>query len=77
MLEKIKDLIAEQIGIDRDDIKPESDFKVDLEVDSLDMFELVVALEEEYSVEIPPEDLENLTTVQSVIDYLQDKGVEA
>lgn len=77
MLEKMKELIAAQVGIDKEDIKPESNFKEDLEVDSLDMFELVVALEEEYSVEIPPEELETLTTVQAVMDYLKDKGVEA
>ena len=54
----------------------ESDFKADLHADSLDLFELIMALEEEYDVEIPTEDLENLTTVQSVVDYLKEKGIE-
>lgn len=58
MLEKIKEIVADQLGIDEDDIKLESNFKEDLEADSLDLFELVMALEEEYGVEIPSEDLE-------------------
>ena len=55
----------------------ESRFKEDLEADSLDLFELVMALEEEYGVEIPSEDLEKILTVQDVIDYMKNKGVEA
>ena len=51
--------------------------KEDLEADSLDLFELVMALEEEYGVEIPSEDLEKILTVQDVIDYMKNKGVEA
>jgi len=58
-------------------ITAESSFKEDLGADSLDLFELVMALEDEYSVEIPSEDLEKLTTVQQVMDYLKAKGVEA
>ena len=53
MLEKIKEIVADQLGIDEDDIKLESNFKEDLEADSLDLFELVMALEEAYGVEIP------------------------
>ena len=77
MLEKIKEIVADQLGIDEDDIKLESNFKEDLEADSLDLFELVMALEEEYGVEIPSEDLENLATVNDIIEYLKNKGVEA
>ncbi len=77
MLEKIKEIVADQLGIDEDDIKLESNFKEDLEADSLDLFELVMALEEEYGVEIPSEDLEKILTVQDVIDYMKNKGVEA
>ena len=51
--------------------------KEDLEADSLDLFELVMAFEEEYGVEIPSEDLEQITTVGSIIKYMQDKGVNA
>ncbi len=76
MLEKLISIIAEQLHIDEADIKPESDFKADLNADSLDLFELVMALEEEYDTEIPNEDLEKLTTVQAVVDYLKGKGIE-
>ena len=68
---------ADQLGIDEDDIKLESNFKEDLEADSLDLFELVMALEEEYGVEIPSEDLEKIATVNDIIEYLKNKGVEA
>ena len=53
----------------------ETNFKDDLDADSLDLFELVMALEEEYNVEIPSEDLAELNTVEDVIKYLQEKGV--
>ena len=76
MLKKLVSIIAEQLHIDEADIKPESDFKADLNADSLDLFELVMALEEEYDTEIPNEDLEKLTTVQSVMDYLKEKGID-
>ena len=58
MFEKIKEIVADQLGIDAEDIKLESNFKEDLEADSLDLFELVMSLEEDYGVEIPSEDLE-------------------
>lgn len=77
MLEKMKEIIAEQLNCDESEVKPETSFKEDLGADSLDLFELVMALEDEYSVEIPTEELEELTTVGSVMDYLKNKGVEA
>ena len=77
MLEKMKEIIADQLSVDADSITQASSFKEDLGADSLDLFELVMALEDEYSVEIPAEDLENLTTVGQVMDYLKSKGVEA
>lgn len=76
MQEKLISIIAEQLHIDEADIKLESDFKVDLNADSLDLFELVMALEEEYDTEIPNEDLEKLMTVQAVMDYLKEKGID-
>ena len=76
MLEKMKEMIAEQLGVDVASVEAESRFKEDLDADSLDLFELVMALEEAYGVEIPSEDLEKLLTVQDVIDYLKNKGVE-
>ena len=77
MLEKMKEIIADQLGVDEESITAESRFAEDLEADSLDLFELVSSLEDEYEVEIPSEDLEKLTTVGAVIDYLKSKGVEA
>lgn len=77
MLERMKELIADQLGIDAETITSESKFKEDLGADSLDLFELVMALEDEYSVEIPAEDLQTMTKVGDVINYLKDKGVDA
>lgn len=77
MLEKMKELIADQLGVDAESITETSTFKEDLGADSLDLFELVMALEDEYSVEIPAEDLQSLLTVGDVMNYLKDKGVEA
>ena len=76
MLEKMKEIIADQLSVDADTITEASKFKEDLGADSLDLFELVMALEDEYSVEIPAEDLEKLTSVGDVMDYLKAKGVE-
>lgn len=76
MLEKIKEMVAEQLNVDVAEITEVTSFKDDLGADSLDLFELVMALEEEYEIEIPSEELENLTTVGSVADYLKSKGIE-
>ncbi len=77
MLEKMKEIIADQLGADENIITEEASFKEDLGADSLDLFELAMALEDTYSVEIPSEELEGLTTVGKVMDYLKSKGVEA
>ena len=77
MLEKMKELIADQLGIDADTITENSRFKEDLGADSLDLFELVMALEDEYSVEIPAEELQKMATVGDVVKYLKEKGAEA
>ena len=77
MLEKMSKVIAEQLNCDASEITSETSFKDDLGADSLDLFELVMALEDEYNVEIPAEELTDLTTVGAVIDYLKNKGVEA
>ena len=76
MLEKMKEIIADQLGVSEDEVTLEASFKEDLDADSLDLFELVMALEEEYDVEIPSDDLAELNTVGDVINYLKDKGVE-
>ena len=72
MTEKIIALTAEHLGIDADSISETSSFKEDLGVDSLDLFELVMELEEEFGIEIPSEDLENLATVADVAKYSED-----
>ena len=77
MLEKMKEMLAEQLNCEASTITPETSFKDDLGADSLDLFELVMALEDEYDVEIPAEELTDLNTVGDVIDYLKNKGVEA
>lgn len=76
MFERIVEIVKEQLNMQDVDIHMETSFEKDLEVDSLDLFELVMALEEEYDVEIPSEDLERLTTIGAVIEYLKEKGVE-
>lgn len=77
MLEKMKEMIADQLGVDADSITETTSFKDDLGADSLDLFELIMSMEEEFGTEIPSEDLEKLTTVGEVMDYLKNKGVEA
>lgn len=76
MSEKMKSIIAEQLNIDASEITLDSNFKDDLNADSLDLFEMVMALEDNYGVEIPSEDLEKLLTVGDVVNYLKDKGVD-
>ncbi|GAB6399357.1 acyl carrier protein [Pseudocoprococcus immobilis] len=77
MLEKIKALLAEELGVNAEEITAETSFKEDLGADSLDLFELVTNLEEEYNIEIPAEQLEEMTTVGKVIDYLKSIHIEA
>ena len=69
---KVKQIIAEQLGVDEPDIKPDSHFIDDLGADSLDTVELVMAFEEEFGIEIPDEDAEKITTVQSAVDYIEE-----
>ena len=70
MLEKVKAVIAEQLSMNEEEIKLETNFKEDLGVDSLDLFEMVMALEEECGIEIPSEDLEKIATVNDLVEYL-------
>ncbi|MDE5680468.1 MAG: acyl carrier protein [Lachnospiraceae bacterium] len=77
MLEKVIAIIEEQLNLDGADITESSSFKDDLGADSLDLFELVMALEEEFGTEIPSEDLEKIATVGDVIEYLKSKDIEA
>ena len=77
MLEKMQEMLAEQLNCEESSITETTSFKDDLGADSLDLFELVMALEEKYEVEIPSEELAELTTVGAVMEYLKNKGVEA
>ena len=77
MLEKVKAVIEEKLNADGVEITEATRFKEDLNADSLDLFEMVMSLEEEFGIEIPSEDLEQLKTVGDVMEYLQKKGIEA
>jgi acyl carrier protein len=67
---KVKSIIADQLGVGEDEIKPDSSFIEDLGADSLDIVELVMAMEEEFEVEIPDEEAENIKTVGDAINYI-------
>ena len=71
--EKVKGIISEQLGVKKEEIKPESSFIDDLGADSLDTVEVVMALEEEFGIEIPDEDAEKITTVGDAVKYIDDK----
>ncbi len=68
--QKVKNIIAEQLGVGEDEIKATSSFIEDLGADSLDIVELVMAMEEEFEVEIPDEEAENIKTVQDAVNYI-------
>ena len=68
--ERVKKIIVDQLGADAAQVKPEASFIEDLGADSLDTVELVMAFEEEFDIEIPDEEAEKITTVQSAIDYV-------
>jgi acyl carrier protein len=74
IFEKVKKIVAEQLSVaEVDTIKPQSNFANDLQADSLDTVELVMALEEEFDIEIPDEAAEKITTVQEAVDYINNK----
>ncbi|MGD9015149.1 MAG: acyl carrier protein [Candidatus Omnitrophota bacterium] len=72
--EKVKSIIAEQLGIKSEEVTPTASFIDDLGADSLDTVELVMALEEEFGIEIPDEDAEKMTTVGEAIKYIEEKA---
>ena len=74
ILEKVKKLISEQLDVEESEIEMESSFQDDLEADSLDVVELVMAIEDEFDIEIPDEEAEKLTTVKSAVDYIQNNN---
>ena len=81
VFERVRKIIAEQLGVEEDEIKPETSFVEDLNADSLDLVELIMSMEEEFSkdgktLEISDDDAEKIATVQDAVDYLKDLGVE-
>ena len=72
-IDDIKSIISEQLGIEEEKIKPESKFIDDLGADSLDIVELIMSFEEKFNIEIPETEAEKMQTVQSVLDYLENK----
>ena len=73
IFEKVKAVIAEQTGIDESEIKLESTFTEDLNIDSLDMVELVLELEEEYGIEIDEDDADKIKTIGDVVNYINER----
>ncbi|MGB9690951.1 MAG: acyl carrier protein [Candidatus Sumerlaeaceae bacterium] len=71
--QKVCEIVAQALGKNVDQVKPESSFRDDLGADSLDVVELVMALEEEFGIQIPDEDAEKITTVGQAIDYIKNK----
>lgn len=73
VFEKVKKIVSEQLGVEEADVKPEASFANDLGADSLDTVELVMALEEEFDIEIPDEAAEGIGTVQAAVDFIKAK----
>lgn len=71
MLEQVKEIVADALGVEADSLTAETSFKEDLNADSLDLFEMVMTFEEEFVKEIPTEDLEKITTIGAVVEYLE------
>jgi acyl carrier protein len=80
VFERVRKIIAEQLGVDEGEIKPETSFVDDLNADSLDLVELIMSLEEEFSkagksIEVSDEDAEKIITVQDAVNYIQEHGI--
>ncbi|MEL7503910.1 MAG: acyl carrier protein [Cyanobacteria bacterium J06554_6] len=74
IFEKVQKIVAEQLGVEETEVKPEASFANDLGADSLDTVELVMALEEEFDIEIPDEAAEGIGTVQAAVDFIKEKS---
>ncbi len=72
VLERVKEVLTEQLGVDEGEITEEASFQEDLEADSLDLVELIMELEEQFGMEIPDEEAEKITTVEEAVDYVTD-----
>lgn len=71
MLEQVKEIVAEALGVEKDTLTENTNFKEDLNADSLDLFEMIMTFEEAFGKEIPAEDLEKITTIGAVVAYLE------
>ena len=81
ILEKVKDIVVDRLGVEESDVVPEASFVDDLNADSLDMVEVIMAMEETFSdgdnaFEIPDEDAEKIKTVQDAVDYIKSRGIQ-
>lgn len=76
IFDRVKAIIVEQLGVDEDKVTPEADFRDDLEADSLDLVELIMAFEEEFGGEISDEEAEQITTVGEAVAYLEERLAE-
>ena len=81
IFERLKKIVVEQLGVEEEEVVPSASFVDDLGADSLDLVELMMSLEEEFSspsrkIEIPDEDAEKITTIQDAVDYIKDLGIE-
>lgn len=76
MFDKVKAIFEEQLGVSQYEMQLDTNFKDDLGVDSLDLYEIVMKMEDEFDVEIPAEELEDVATFEDVLNYLKSKGVE-
>jgi acyl carrier protein len=74
IFEKVKSIVVDQLSVEADKVVPAASFQNDLGADSLDTVELVMALEEEFDVEIPDEAAENITTIQAAVDFIKEKA---
>ena len=72
ILEKIREITADRLGVDEGEVTPEASFREGLEADSLDLVELIMELEEQFGMEIPDEDAEKITTVEEAVDYVSE-----
>lgn len=75
ILDRVQEVVADKLGVDASEVVPEASFAEDLNADSLDLVDLIMAFEEEFDTEISDEDAESITTVQLAIDYLKKHGV--
>lgn len=73
VIDKIKEMVVEQLGVDINELQPDTNLMRDLEADSLDAVEIIMAIEDEYDIEIPDEDAEKLQTIKEIVNYVESR----